>query len=442
MNLFKSRQELFLWLSVFLYIAVFVTVAILRHNLFLTQTWDLGAFTQMYWRATHGFGFGTPIEQAPNHLGVHMSPFLYLLIPGYWLFQSPVYLLVMQTLALALGAVPLYYSAKLLLPQSKWPLTVAIAYLCYPSLHWINLFDFHEVPFFIPLVLTAVYFFLRQRWWWSGIFFVLAASVSENSIVAISALAFYLAFSKLGIATVESGSKKQRWFGLGVFLISIVYFVIAVKILMPAAGGGFFRIDRYTQFGNSLPEVAINMVTKPSILFSTLWQWSRLYYLAGIFLPILLVPFFSGWALITLAPGIAQNVLSTFSFQTSSFYQYDATLLPALWLTVIIGLRHPWLARIRDRSYAFWLFWAVVIIALRPGSLLQRHGGVRSAQRRFEFDDASGSDQRRKSGSTAGDAGDRRPVALVGHPADSPLAAKLPGRRQCHARHLRRPGPT
>ncbi len=370
-KLFKSRQELMLWLSVGLYSVIFITISCLRHNFFLTQTWDLGAFTQMYWRATHGLGFGTPIEQAANHLGVHMSPFLYLLIPGYWLFQSPVYLLVVQTLALALGAIPLYYIGKLVLPQSKWPLTVAIAYLCYPSLHWINLFDFHEVPFFIPLVFTAVYFFLRQRWWWSGIFFVLAASVSENSIVAISALALYLAFMRRPLhGSAGHSRKRQMLFGLGVFLISLVYFVVAVKILMPAAGGGFFRIDRYTQFGGSLSEIAVNMVTKPSILFSTIWQWSRLQYLAGLFLPLLLLPFFSGWGIITLIPGLAQNVLSTFSFQTSSYYQYDATLLPALWLTVLIGLQHPWIAKVREKKWFYWIFWFAIVLALAVRSPL------------------------------------------------------------------------
>ncbi len=364
MKTFKSRPELFLWLSIAVYIVFFVTVSYLRHYLFLTQTWDLGAFVQMFWRASEGLGFGTPIEDATNHLGVHMSPFLYLLIPGYWFFRAPEYLLVVQTLALALAAIPLYYIGRLLLPSSKWPLTIAIAYLCYPSLHWINLFDFHEVPFFIPLALTAVYFFLRQRWWWSGLFFALAASVSENSIVAVGALGLYLAFSRCTLASNDFPQQKQRFIGLIIFVLSVVYLIVAVKILMPLAGGGFFRIDRYNQFGSSLNEIVVNMVTRPDILFGTLWQWGRLQYVAALFLPVILLPFFSRWAFITLIPGLAQNLLSTFSFQTSNFYQYDATLLPALWLTVLIGLQHPWIAKIRERRLFYGFFWLIILAAL------------------------------------------------------------------------------
>src|SRR3989344_6232638 len=177
------------------YIVVFGVVTSLRHYNFQTQTWDLAAFVQSIWSAAHGRGLVNTLEQVPNHLGLHFSPFLFLLAPFYRIFESPYLLLVIQTIGLALGALPLYFLAKRHLP-SFWPLFISGAYLLYSPLHWANMYDFHEITFFIPLLLAALYFLEMEKWLWGGIFLTLAASVKEDAILAVIFVGLFLFFKK------------------------------------------------------------------------------------------------------------------------------------------------------------------------------------------------------------------------------------------------------
>ena len=70
------------------YLVIFGVVTSLRHYSFQTQTWDLAAFDQSFWNAAHGRGLVNNLEQVHNHLGLHMSPLLFALVPGYALFNS------------------------------------------------------------------------------------------------------------------------------------------------------------------------------------------------------------------------------------------------------------------------------------------------------------------------------------------------------------------
>ena len=81
------------WYLLALYSVIFITLSSLRHYHFETQTWDMGIFAQTFWNATQGEGLQNRIEETHNHLGVHWSPILWLLVPGYAVFQSPYFLL-------------------------------------------------------------------------------------------------------------------------------------------------------------------------------------------------------------------------------------------------------------------------------------------------------------------------------------------------------------
>src|SRR3989344_3065214 len=107
MNFISSQKMI--WLLIASYILVFGIFVSLRHYNFQTQAWDLGIFVQTFWNTINGRFLTNNIEGIKqegiikNHFGVHMSPFLILLVPGYALFPTPYYLLIIQTVALALG---------------------------------------------------------------------------------------------------------------------------------------------------------------------------------------------------------------------------------------------------------------------------------------------------------------------------------------------------
>lgn len=318
------------------YAVVFGLVTAFRHYNFQTQTWDMGVFTQLFWNTINGRVMQGSIEEIPNHFGIHWSPGLLLLVPGYALFPSPYYLLIIQALALALGALPAYGLASKVLGQ-KFGLLGAVAYLLYPSLHWLNLFDFHEIAFFVPTLLAALYYADAHRWGWAAFWFALAASMKEDAIlvVAFAGLYFFIRYLPQGSMI----GNRDRWYAAAVAAGALIYFILAIKILMPAFGGGLLRLDRYAELGGSAGEIIKNLVTQPSLFFRTVFTFPKMNYLLWLFVPLAFLPFASGRALLLLAPGLLENLLTTHQSQFSTLYQYDAVLIPGILYCAIYGLR-------------------------------------------------------------------------------------------------------
>lgn len=314
---------------VILYVIVFGTITALRHYNFQTQTWDLAAFVQTFWNTTQGRVMFNNIEQASNHLGVHWTPWLFVLIPGYFLFSTPYYLLIIQTLALAAGALPLYFLALRVLQKKNLALLIAAGYLLYPSLHWVNTFDFHEVSFLTPLLLAAFYFLETERWWWAGIFLTLSASVREDAIpVVLFVGVFFLA--------------RKKWkVGIITTTLALIYLVLVLKVFMPSlAGGELLRFDRYYNLGATPGEAIKNVLTDPTLVAETIFTLPKIKYLLVLFLPVAFLPFFSGSAFLLLIPGLAENLLTYFPLQFSGTYQYDSLLISGIFVATVYGLNN------------------------------------------------------------------------------------------------------
>lgn len=324
-----ATEKKVIWVLILAYIIFFGVFASLRHYNFQTQAWDMGIFTQTFWNTAHGNIMQNSIEEAKNHLGVHMSPFLFLLVPFYAPFPSPYALLILQTIFIALGAWPLYLLAKNVLPNSKWPLILSAGYFFYPALHWVTIFDFHEISFLPTLLLAAFYFLQKKNWLWSGIFLALSASTKEDAILLVAFVGLYLLFQK-----------SSRKLGLAVFLISILYFLLATQIIMPALGGGLLRLDRYEQFGDTPTEIIATIATNPLLVAKTILNLEKFRYALWLFLPVAFLPFFSGWAFLLLIPGLLENLLTNFKFQFTGSYQYDAILIPVIFFSAIYGLKN------------------------------------------------------------------------------------------------------
>ncbi|MEK7599388.1 MAG: DUF2079 domain-containing protein, partial [Patescibacteria group bacterium] len=87
MKTLSEKQTLFAVLAaIFLYIVLLGGVSAARHYNFQTQAWDMGIFTQTFWNIAEGRGAINSIEEIPNHFGVHMSPILFILVPGFFIF--------------------------------------------------------------------------------------------------------------------------------------------------------------------------------------------------------------------------------------------------------------------------------------------------------------------------------------------------------------------
>src|SRR5256884_1858109 len=108
------RARPLLWAAMAAYAAGFGALSILRHRAFETGRFDLGNMVQAVWATAHGHPLRVTDLRGDqiSRLGSHVDPILVLLAPLWWAWPSADVLLVAQAVAIALGALPVFWLAR------------------------------------------------------------------------------------------------------------------------------------------------------------------------------------------------------------------------------------------------------------------------------------------------------------------------------------------
>ena len=344
-----------------LYLAAFGSVTALRHYQFQTQTADLGIFIQNIWNASEGRGLVNSLEEVPRHAGVHVSPILYAIALGYRVAPTPYLLLALQTVVLGLGAIPLYALARRILKKEYLALLVVIAYLFSPSLGWLNTYDFHPAAFLVPLIFLALYAWDAKRWALGWIALMLAAATQEGAIPIILMFGILAVLRSFRGATPPEERGALRLRGAAVIALAALYFVVTVAVVMPAAGGGLLRVDRYRALGATGTEIVTTVLTKPGTALRELTEFPKLAYAFLVFNAVGFLPLLSPEGMLLLVPGLLENMATDYIPQFSASLHYDAVVIPGLFLGTIYGLRRL-LVRFSSMERPLLLTLAVLVV--------------------------------------------------------------------------------
>jgi uncharacterized membrane protein len=315
------------------YSLVYITLSLLRHESYHSFGFDLGLFNQVFWNTTQGRPFESTMSQAlpiPHSLlGDHFSPIFIFLMPFYFANPHPETLLVLQTLALALGAWPVYLLARLKLPNGYAAWWV-LAYLVFVPLAYINLFDFHEVALSVAPLGFALYFLERGRRGWFLFLLLITFLVKEEMALIGAGFGLYVLLG------------KREWkLGLGVLLGSLIAFEAMIQVAIPFFAGGrsypYIGI-RYADVGGSPGGIVKTLFTNPVRIARALLQPKKIYFLVAIFGPVLGLSALAGWASLILLPTLGYLLLSNYELQYSFTSQYSAPLIPLVFGTAILAL--------------------------------------------------------------------------------------------------------
>ncbi|GAC1511481.1 MAG: DUF2079 domain-containing protein [Candidatus Dormibacteraceae bacterium] len=341
------------------YSLVFIWLSVLRHQSYHSFGFDLGLFDQVIWNTTQGRLFESTMAQAVavphSQLGDHFSPAMLLLVPFYLVFPHPETLLVIQTLALALGAWPVYLLAKLKLAPGYAPLWV-LAYFLFIPLAYINLNDFHEITLAVAPLGFALYFLEsgRRGWFLLSLLFTFLVK-EEMALVAVG----FGAYALLG---------KRDWkVGLGVMVGSVIAFAALIQVVIPFFSGGHaypYVSYRYTEVGGGPRGILTTLVTDPLRIVRAVVQPKKVSFLVAIFGSTLGLSALAGWASLLLLPTLAYSLLSSYTPQFSFTTQYSAPLIPLVIGTAILALsrlresaKRPLMAAVVVSSLVFsWAF--------------------------------------------------------------------------------------
>lgn len=308
------------------YALVFSFITVTRHWALRTHALDLGYYVQVLWSLSQGLG---PYVSLPemHAWGDHFSPTLYLLVPLFAVFPGPAALLLAQSAAFALGAIPLFALARRRIGHDAPAAAFALLYLVSPTLHGINLRDFHPAALAIPLLLAAVYCFETNRMGWFLVAVILTLGCREDAALAVAGLGLWIALA------------RRRWiWGLGVAAGSLALLFFDTQVLMPYfRGGPYPHLHRYAHLGGSLGEILLNMVLHPLRTLGFMVSGEKLTYLLALLAPLGLLPLLAPWDLLPALPALAHNLLARDPVMFRYRTQYNSFILPFFILAAVSG---------------------------------------------------------------------------------------------------------
>lgn len=308
----------------FAYAALFALAAVLHYLAFEELRFDLGNMVQAIWNTLNGHFLETTTLNGFQHsrLGFHVDPLLLLLAPLFWIWSSPLLLLVVQAIAVASGALPVFWLARKHLASSRAAAHFAFAYLLYPATQF-NAFTshegFHAVSLAIPLILFSVWCLDEDRLVAFSVLAVLAAASKEEIPIAVGCLGIWYA--------VRRG---RRTFGLGVFgiglAVSLANFLWVIPHFSPTGNEPY--ASRYRAVGGTPTGIVHKLFTDPLAFVHAIATGQKVSYLALLLVPFLGLCLLEPLLLFGAVPDLAINLLSGRSDQASIALHWTAGMVP------------------------------------------------------------------------------------------------------------------
>jgi uncharacterized membrane protein len=318
------------WTASLAWFAIFLTISIRAYRAFLDHRFDLGNMTQAVWSTAHWH----PLEVTEltgrqiTRLGAHVDPLVALFVPFWWLWPSPVMLLTAQVLALALGALPVFWLGRKYLASERGAAYLALSYLLYPGLQWRALNEFYPALVAVPFVLFAIWYLDEERFIWFGAFAVLVAASQEQMGLLVGGLGLWYGF------------RRRRW-GVAAAIAGagVAWTAVAMLVVIPHFSGGpspFY--SRYASVGGSPTGILHTLVTNPISIVRAASTSSDIRFMFWSFVPLLglflLAPTLSFIAL----PQLALSLLSDRSADVSLNGNISAPIVPLLVAGTVLGI--------------------------------------------------------------------------------------------------------
>jgi uncharacterized membrane protein len=312
------------------YAAGFAALSVLRHTAFVTGRFDLGNMVQAVWSTAHG----DPLQMTDlngdqiSRLAAHVDPILILFAPLWWIWPSPNMLLVVQAVAIALGALPVFWLARKHLGSAHAGLGFALAYLLYPATGWLALNEFHPVALATPLLLFAFWYLDEDRLVSFGVFALAACACKEEIPLVVAGFGIWYALA------------RRRWAaGAAIAAAGTAWAAIAIAIVIPHynAGAESDFYGRYSEVGGSAGGILKTALTHPGRIAHAAFSSRDLHYLWQLVAPLAGLCLLSPIVLIAALPELAINLLSATTTQTSIHFHYTAGLIAPLVIAAVFG---------------------------------------------------------------------------------------------------------
>jgi len=389
-NLKSKIPHLLLALSIVLYTVYFSWYTINRHNTLNSYAADLSLIDQPLWNTVRGPGGFMELtwgdHQQPR-LAEHFEPILIPVALLFFLWDDVRVLLIAQSVALALGALPVFWIARYQLTMKNEQLTnlqfskgtissisiwaalvFAIAYLLFPQLQAANIADFHADPFVVTPLLFAFWYATQNRWRWMWFWAIVAMLTKENLPTLTAMLGLFLIFDYYRSKHTKTHSSitnyqlpitnyQSSFFnGMALIFASAIWFLAATFLVVSPLARQYFGTDGPIYFANRFEG---GLAALPELLQDP----ARWQYILGLLAAVGFLPLLAPDLLILGLPVLAANLLSNFPGQYSGEQHYSAPLVVAFILAAIYGT-HRLIDRMSLHEVNGWALKKIVLIAV------------------------------------------------------------------------------
>lgn len=271
-----SRASTRIGAFVGLAIAVFAILLVVEYDRFKSGEYGFHDLTLICDFFSNAIYRGRPFwvsTMSLNHLTVHFTPTLLLLVPFFLMSQSQFLLVAICCACTALGA----FLATLLIYRS---LKIDDFYRTLVSCLCLFVFGFnqyslriansgHFEPLFFPLVLLVVLLLLQNKS--NLLFYVVVAcclGIRQDAGLFLAAVLLALVLFPQSLFADRRAAQKKI---VGGIIFSVLYVVSIVMVVMPRLG--YARGTReWSQWGQTWPEVGYRILTSPAKLLQALQE--------------------------------------------------------------------------------------------------------------------------------------------------------------------------
>lgn len=373
-----DRYHLILGLLIAVYILLLAGLAFDLHTGLRTHKSDLGQMAQALWNTSRGrFVESIQDDFLSSRLTDHVEPIFVLIAPALWLWQDARALLLVQVLAVALAAWPLFELARRRLGPAL-ALALAIAYLLDPHLQSAVLTEFHAIPLAAPLIVWAFWAIEAKRWGQFLVAALLVAAVKEEAALLAAGLgvwALYRSVKCQDPRITHHAARSTPYIPLAVLGISLLWFYLATFVIVPAhaapvhgsAESAYFQ--RYGVLGDSPLDIFTSILTRPGLVWQIASEPARVQYLIGLLAPFGFLGLLAPEILLLTLPVLLANLLSAYPAQYYGEFHYSAPLVPFFAVAALYGAARlrGWLARagLKSLGTALLILWLLLAAGWR-----------------------------------------------------------------------------
>jgi uncharacterized membrane protein len=322
---FDRRPELLVAAAMAVFVVVFSRLVLLRHNQFRTIDFDLGIHDQSIWLLSRLKSFCT-VRGLPV-FGHHATFGYIILIPFAWLGAGANVWNVLQVIALAAGAYPLFHLARMRLKNEWLAVVPAVIWLLQPPLQAFAWETFHPEVIALPFLLWAYLEGERKHWRSFAGLLVLTMCWKEDLALAVVGLGLYYLV------------RNRRRIGAYLVAGGLAWFVIFGAILVPqVAGGKTVYGGLYGDLGETSAQVAKTGILHPDRIVRRLADNQAGSYVRDLIAPTGFTPLAAPGALLIGLPQAAVNLLTLANFTRDLRYHYSAIPLASTGIAMVEGL--------------------------------------------------------------------------------------------------------